>query len=122
MKQSPHARIEVIGKSVQGRDLFLITVTDFARPDAEKKTIWLQARQHAWEGGTSYVAEGALRHPAAALAAALLDEPKDWPPSVSTTSRVGAALCAAFVSVRLTGRGTDRSCQFWNSGDAGGRG
>jgi hypothetical protein len=61
LKQSPHARVEVIGKSVQGRDLFLITVTDFTKPDAEKNTLWLQARQHAWEGGTSYVAEGALR-------------------------------------------------------------
>src|SRR5262245_23212455 len=61
LKQSPHARVEIIGKSVQGRDLFLITVTDFASSDAGKKTVWLQARQHAWEGGTSYVAEGALR-------------------------------------------------------------
>ncbi len=61
LKQSPHVRIEVIGKSVQGRDLHLITVTDFSKPDADKKTLWLQARQHAWEGGTSYVAEGALR-------------------------------------------------------------
>ena len=61
IKRAPHVRVEVIGKSVQGRDLVLITVTDFAKPDADKKTIWLQARQHAWEGGTSYVAEGALR-------------------------------------------------------------
>ena len=61
LKPSPHARVEVIGKSVQGRDLVMITVTDFAKPDADKKTIWLQARQHAWEAGTSYVAEGALR-------------------------------------------------------------
>ena len=61
LKPSPHARIEVIGKSAQGRDLLLITITDFAKPDTDKKTIWLQARQHAWEGGTSYVAEGALR-------------------------------------------------------------
>src|SRR5262249_23569528 len=61
LKQSPHARVEVIGKSVQGRDLMLITVTDFAKSDREKKTLWLQARQHAWEGGTSYVTEGALR-------------------------------------------------------------
>ena len=61
LKRSPHARVEVIGQSVQGRDLFLITVTDFAKSDAGKKTVWLQARQHAWEGGTSYVAEGALR-------------------------------------------------------------
>jgi Zinc carboxypeptidase/Cytosolic carboxypeptidase N-terminal domain len=61
LKHSPHARVEVIGKSVQGRDLFLITVTHFEKPDTDKKTVWLQARQHAWEGGTSYVAEGALR-------------------------------------------------------------
>jgi hypothetical protein len=61
LQQSAHARVEVIGKSVQGRDLFLITVTDFEKPDADKTTVWLQARQHAWETGTSYVAEGALR-------------------------------------------------------------
>jgi len=61
LKQSPHARIETIGKSVQGRDLVLVTVTDFANPDSDKQTLWLQARQHAWETGTSYVAEGALR-------------------------------------------------------------
>ncbi len=61
LKQSPHVRVEVIGKSVQGRDLVMVTATDFAKADDGKKTIWLQARQHAWEGGTSYVAEGALR-------------------------------------------------------------
>ena len=61
LKPSPYVRIEVIGKSVQGRDLHLVTVTNFAKPDADKKTIWLQARQHAWEGGTSYVMEGAIR-------------------------------------------------------------
>lgn len=55
------ARIEVIGKTVQGRDLKMITVTNFERPDAPKKTVWLQARQHAWESGTSYVMEGAIQ-------------------------------------------------------------
>ncbi|MBI3878666.1 MAG: hypothetical protein HY301_01195 [Verrucomicrobia bacterium] len=59
--RSPHARTEVIGKTVQGRDLHLVTVTDFSTPDDTKKTVWLQARQHAWEAGTSYVMEGALR-------------------------------------------------------------
>ncbi|MEK7677692.1 MAG: M14 family zinc carboxypeptidase [Verrucomicrobiota bacterium] len=56
----PHTRIEVIGKTVQGRDLQLVTVTNFDQPDAGKKTVWLQARQHAWEAGTSHVMEGAL--------------------------------------------------------------
>jgi hypothetical protein len=59
--RSPHARIEVIGKSVQGRDLRMVTVTDAAVPDRGKLGLWIQARQHAWEAGTSQVMEGALR-------------------------------------------------------------
>lgn len=61
LDRSPHVRIETIGKTVQGRDLALVTVTDHARPDAGKKVIWMQARQHAWEAGTSFLLEGALR-------------------------------------------------------------
>lgn len=57
----PHVRVEVIGRSVLGRELHLLTVTNFSRPDAGKKVVWLQARQHAWEAGTSFVSEGALR-------------------------------------------------------------
>ena len=57
----PAARIEVIGKTAQGRDLHLITVGSAEKPDPIKKTVWLMARQHAWETGTSYVMEGALR-------------------------------------------------------------
>ncbi|HWL14330.1 MAG TPA: M14-type cytosolic carboxypeptidase [Opitutus sp.] len=59
--RSPHARVETIGKSAQGRDLHVITVTNFETSDAEKRTVWLQARQHAWETGTSFTMEGALR-------------------------------------------------------------
>lgn len=59
--RSPHARVEVIGKTVQGRDLHFVTVTDFGAADDTKKLVWLQARQHAWEAGTSQVLEGALR-------------------------------------------------------------
>jgi hypothetical protein len=59
--RSPAARVEAIGKSVQGRDLSMVTVTEPATPDAQKKVIWLQARQHAWEAGTSWVMDGALR-------------------------------------------------------------
>ncbi len=59
--ENPSTRVEVIGKSVKGRDLHLVTVTDFDVPDSEKKLVWLQARQHGWETGTSFVMEGALR-------------------------------------------------------------
>lgn len=55
------ARIEVIGRTCRGREIPMVTVTDFATPDEQKKVVWLQARQHAWEAGTSYVMEGALR-------------------------------------------------------------
>lgn len=61
LDRPPHARVEVIGKTALGRDLHLVTVTNFERPDASKKVVWLQARQHAWEAGTSFVMEGALR-------------------------------------------------------------
>ena len=44
-----------------GRDLHLVTVTAADVDDRDKVTVWLQARQHAWESGTSYVMEGALR-------------------------------------------------------------
>ncbi len=59
--RSAHACVESIGKTAGGRDLMMVTVTDLATPDEAKKTIWLQARQHAWEAGTSWVMEGAMR-------------------------------------------------------------
>lgn len=55
-------QVHAIGRTPQGRPIRLITVTDPKTPAAEKKVIWLMARQHAWESGTSWVAEGALRH------------------------------------------------------------
>lgn len=61
ISQSPHARVEIVGRSVLGRELPVVTVSDFAKPDAAKKTIWLQARDHAWESPTSLVMEGALK-------------------------------------------------------------
>ncbi|MFO0809171.1 MAG: M14-type cytosolic carboxypeptidase [Gemmataceae bacterium] len=61
VERSPHVFVEVIGKSAGGRDLHEVTVTDPATPEVGKKTVWLMARQHAWEAGTSYVMDGALR-------------------------------------------------------------
>ena len=55
------ALVEVIGRTAQGRDLHLVTVTAADVADRDKATVWLQARQHAWESGTSFVLEGALR-------------------------------------------------------------
>jgi len=56
----PNFTVQTIGKSVWGRDLLLLTVTDQSSQQP-KKVIWLMARQHSWESPTSYIAEGALR-------------------------------------------------------------
>ncbi len=58
------AREQVIGKSVEGRDLLLWTIGS-ATPNY---CVWLMFRQHAWESGSSWTGEGAVR--------ALLADPK----------------------------------------------
>jgi hypothetical protein len=57
---SPYLHKEVVGKTVEGRDMLLLTVTNPSVSDANKKVLWLMARQHAWEASTSWVAEGTL--------------------------------------------------------------
>jgi hypothetical protein len=56
VRGSPDLKDEVIGKTVEGRDLHLLTVGRGGR------TAWLMCRQHAWESGTSFVGEGAVRY------------------------------------------------------------
>ncbi len=51
-------REEVIGKSVEGRPLYLWTIEGGPKPRA---TVWLMFRQHAWEAGSSWVGDGAVR-------------------------------------------------------------
>ena len=53
----PDVREEKIGQSVQGHDLLLWTI---GKPDA-KATVWLMFRQHAWESGSSWTGDGAVR-------------------------------------------------------------
>jgi len=57
----PHLRQDVVGKSVQGRPIPLLTITNPDIAESGKKVIWLIARQHAWESGTSWVVDGAIR-------------------------------------------------------------
>lgn len=61
LRRHPHFRRRMIGRSVEGRPLWLLSVTNPRLPDSGKKVVWLMARQHAWESGTSWVTEGALR-------------------------------------------------------------
>jgi len=54
-------RQQVVGRTVQGREMLLLTITDERAPAAQKKVIWLMFRQHSWEAGSSWAGEGALR-------------------------------------------------------------
>ncbi|MCP5113627.1 MAG: carboxypeptidase family protein [bacterium] len=57
----PHLKREVIGKTVEGRDMELLTVTDPSVDRKGKRVLWLMVRQHSWEAGSSWAGEGALR-------------------------------------------------------------
>jgi len=51
-----------IGLTPQGKDIWQLTITDNEVPVNQKKVVWLMARQHSWESGTSWVMEGAIRY------------------------------------------------------------
>src|SRR5687768_17054511 len=53
----PEAREQIIGKSVEGLELLLWSI---GKPQ-EKTTVWLMFRQHAWESGSSWVGDAAVR-------------------------------------------------------------
>ncbi|HYE99940.1 MAG TPA: M14-type cytosolic carboxypeptidase [Planctomycetota bacterium] len=55
-------RQERIGTTVENRPLRLLTVTSPDHADETKAVVWLMFRQHAWETGSSFVAEGLLSH------------------------------------------------------------
>jgi hypothetical protein len=58
---TPCVKSTTIGKTVEGRTIPLVTITDSAAPDNAKKVIWLMFRQHAWEAGSSWTGEGLMR-------------------------------------------------------------
>jgi murein tripeptide amidase MpaA len=66
----PEVMLATIGKSVEGRPIPLVTITDPAVPDDAKKVVWLMFRQHAWESGSSWTADGLVRWVTSALPAA----------------------------------------------------
>ncbi len=61
VSSSSYVRVTSVGKSVEGREISLVTITDSAVPDNAKKVIWLMFRQHAWEAGSSWTADGLIR-------------------------------------------------------------
>jgi len=70
VRGSAFLKDEVFGKSVEGRNLHMLTITETSAAGKPPTEVWLMCRQHAWETGTSFVGEGAIRYllsPEAAL-------------------------------------------------------
>ncbi len=53
--------IEVIGTTLDGNPLHLVTIADVSVPASQKTGIWVVARQHPGEPGGSYMVEGFMR-------------------------------------------------------------
>lgn len=57
-QRSPHAKAEELCRSRGGRPVPMLRVREGDRPVAQRFGVWVQARQHAWESGSSWVARG----------------------------------------------------------------
>lgn len=60
--QSPHVVQQRLGSTLDGRDMSLLRITDAtgSMPDAEKKRVWVIARQHPGETMAEWFVEGFL--------------------------------------------------------------
>jgi hypothetical protein len=56
-----NATTQVIGQSFQGRDMWMVTVTDPSVADTGKRRVWFHARAHAGEVTASWVMLGFLQ-------------------------------------------------------------
>lgn len=61
-KADHHLKVESIGKTPEGRDMLFLTIGQFEAPLQTKKVIWIMARQHAWESGTSWIMDSIIRY------------------------------------------------------------
>lgn len=57
-KQSPHAEANQLCRSREGRSVPMLFVKEGPRTNKQRFGVWIQARQHAWESGSSWVAHG----------------------------------------------------------------
>lgn len=60
-KGSPFLQRQWVGRTVEGREMPLLTITNPSVAEKNKRTVWLMFRQHAWETGSSWAGEGAIR-------------------------------------------------------------
>jgi|JI10StandDraft_1071094.scaffolds.fasta_scaffold131188_3 hypothetical protein len=56
--KSPHAKSLELCRSREGRAVPMLQVQEGDLPQQHRFGVWVQARQHAWESGSSWVAQG----------------------------------------------------------------
>ena len=59
-EKNPFLKVEEIGTSTQGRPIQMITITNPAFSDENKKRVWIHARTHPSETASSFVVEGLI--------------------------------------------------------------
>jgi hypothetical protein len=57
-QKSPHAEATELCRSREGRGVPMLHVQEGERKKEQRFGVWVQARQHAWESGSSWVAQG----------------------------------------------------------------
>ncbi|QDT17942.1 M14 family zinc carboxypeptidase [Alienimonas californiensis] len=57
-ERSPHATATELCQSGEGRAVPMLHVREGDLPNERRFGVWVQARQHAWESGSSWVAQG----------------------------------------------------------------
>ena len=57
-EKSPFAKASELCRSRGGRSVPMLVVSEGERPAERRFGVWVQARQHAWESGSSWVARG----------------------------------------------------------------
>lgn len=71
-RDRPWAQVHELARSREGRACLALVLKEGELPPPQRLAIWVQARQHAWESGSSWVAAGLAEwlvsdHPRAAL-------------------------------------------------------
>ena len=57
-ERSPHAKVAELCRSRENRAVPMLDVQEGDRTKGQRFGVWVQARQHAWESGSSWVAQG----------------------------------------------------------------
>jgi len=60
LESNPAVEVSAIGKSVEGRQLYLVSVASPGLDLQSAPTVWIVARQHSFEAGGSWAVEGLL--------------------------------------------------------------